>query len=140
MAAIVVDTSVVVKWYIPEQHHRQARTLRDDYLDGQFDLVAPALMPFEAINALKYSGHYDGERLEEAANALPKYGIDLVLFDETGPVAEIADDLDITVYDASYVALARKLDTKAYTADGTLLDGLDSDYRESVDHVRTYPA
>jgi predicted nucleic acid-binding protein len=30
MADVVVDTSTVVKWYIPEQHHEQARALRDD--------------------------------------------------------------------------------------------------------------
>jgi len=138
MAAIVVDTSVVVKWYIPEQHHENARALRDEYLDGAFDLVAPALMPFEAINALKYSGHYDGERLEEAALSLSEYGIDLVPFPETGAAAAIASDLDITVYDAAYVALARKLDTKAYTADGNLLEDLDGEYSAFAEHIRTY--
>ena len=70
MAEIVVDTSVVVKWYIPEQHHEQARALRDAYLDGAFDQVTPALMPFEAVNALKYSGYYDEERLEDASKSL----------------------------------------------------------------------
>lgn len=135
MTELVVDTSVVVKWYIPERHHEQARALRDDYLDGTVDLVAPALMPFEAINALKYSGHYDGVRLEDAARSLPEYGITLVPFTETGSVADIATTLDITVYDAAYVALAREFDTTAYTADETLLDG---EHGEHVEHIRTY--
>jgi len=138
MAEVVVDTSVVVKWYIPEQHHEQARALRDAYLDGTSDLVAPALMPFEAINALKYSGYYDGERLEDASKSLSEYGIDLVSFDDAGPVAEIADTLGITIYDAAYVALARKLDTNVYTADGNLLDDLDDDYSEVAKHIKTY--
>lgn len=138
MAEIVVDASVVVKWYIPEQHHEQARALRDAYLDGSFDVVAPALMPFEVINALKYSGHYEGNRLEEASNSLPEYGIDLVPFNNTGPVAAIATDLEISIYDASYIALAQTLDTTAYTADGSLLADLDGDYRELAQHIRTY--
>jgi predicted nucleic acid-binding protein len=138
MSEIIVDTSVIVKWYIPEQHHEQARALRDAYLDGKFDLVAPALMPFEAVNALKYSGHYEGERLEEASKSLPEYGIDLVPFNKTGPIAEIANNLDITIYDAAYIALAQKLDTKAYTADGNLLDDLEGDYSELAEHIRTY--
>ena len=138
MSELVVDASVVVKWYIPEQHHERARALRDAYLDGKFDLVAPALMPFEAVNALKYSGHYEGERLEEASKSLPEYGIDLVPFNKTGPIAEIANNLDITIYDAAYIALAQKLDTKAYTADGNLLDNLKGDYSESAQHIRTY--
>ncbi|PSQ21145.1 hypothetical protein BRD04_07095 [Halobacteriales archaeon QS_9_67_17] len=138
MSDLVVDTSVVVKWYIPEQHHEQARALRDAYLDGTFDLVAPALMPFEAVNALKYSGHYDGDRLEDASKSLSEYGIELVPFGETGPVAEIASELDITVYDAAYVALARDRDTKVYTADGRLLGDLAGDYSELAEHIRTY--
>ena len=138
MAEIVVDTSVVVKWYIPEQHHEQARALRDEYLDGKFDLVAPALMPFEAINALKYSGHYEGNRLEEASKSLPEYGIELVPFNNTGPVSKIANELDITIYDAAYIALAQKLETKAYTADGKLLNDLDGEYSEFSAHIRTY--
>ena len=138
MSEFVVDTSVVVKWYIPERHHEQARALRDAYLDGTCDLVAPALMPFEAINALKYSGHYDGARLEAAAKSVPEYGIELVPFTETGPVAAVATELDITVYDAAYVALARTRDTNAYTADGKLLDDLDGDDSELVDHIRAY--
>ena len=138
MSEIVVDTSVVVKWYIPEQHHEQARALRDAYLDGEFDLVAPALMPFEAVNALKYSGHYEGERLEEASKSLAEYGIDLVSFNKTGSVTEIANDLDITVYDAAYIALAQNHDTKAYTADGNLLDNLKGDYSELAEHIGMY--
>lgn len=55
---------------IPEQHHEQARALRNDFLNGKHDLCAPALMPFEVVNALNYSGHYDGERLHEAAHSL----------------------------------------------------------------------
>lgn len=139
MTPIVVDTSVIVKWYIPEQHHKQARALRDDYLDGKFDVIAPDLMPFEAINALKYSGHYDGTRLENAAQSLSEYGIELVSFRDVGAVAEVATELDITIYDAAYIALAHNLDSTVYTADGNLLDDLEGDYREVAEHIQTYP-
>ncbi|MFB6308615.1 MAG: type II toxin-antitoxin system VapC family toxin [Haloarculaceae archaeon] len=136
MAEIVVDTSVIVKWYIPERHHEPARSLRDAYLDGSRDLVAPALMPFEAINALKYSGHYDGDRLAEAARSLSEYGIDLVSFGDIDGVAEIATELDVTIYDAAYVALARQLGTTAYTADENLIDDLGDD--TALAHIRNY--
>ena len=139
MADVVIDTSTVVKWYIPEQHHEQARALRDDFLNGKHDLCAPALMPFEAVNALNYSGHYDGERLHEAANSLDNYGIELVLFGSVGPIAEITNTVDITAYDAAYVALAVERDATAYTADGNLLQDLDgSEYEDTVAHIQTY--
>lgn len=139
MADVVVDTSTVVKWYIPEQHHEQARALRDDFLNGKYDLCAPALMPFEAVNALNYSGHYDGERLHEAANSLDNYGIELVSFGSVGPIAKITNTVDITAYDAAYVALAVERDATVYTADGNLLQDLDeSEYEDTVAHIQTY--
>jgi len=95
-------------------------------------------MPFEAVNALEYSGHYDGARLEEASRSLAEYGIDLVQFSNTGPVAEIATTLDITSYDAAYIALAQALDTTVYTADEALLDDLEGDCSEVVAHISAY--
>lgn len=139
MAEIVVDTSTVVKWYIPEQHHEQARALRDDFLNGKHDLCAPALMPFEAVNALNYSGHYDGERLVEAADSLGEYGIELVPFRSVGPIAEVTNSVGITAYDAAYVALAIERSAIAYTADSNLLSDLEgSEYEDAVAHIQTY--
>ena len=139
MADVVVDTSTAVKWYIPEQHHEQARALRDDFLNGKHDLCAPALMPFEAVNALNYSGYYDAERLHEAAHSLDNYGIELVSFGSVDPIAEIVSTVDITAYDAAYVALAVERDGTAYTADGTLLQDLEgSEYEDAVAHIQTY--
>lgn len=139
MTDVVVDASVVVKWYIPERDHEAARALRDAYLDGQVDLVAPTLMPFEAVNALKYSGHYDGNRLEEAAESLSRYGIELVPFEEAGDVAGLATERQITVYDAAYLALAAQLDTTAYTADEILLAELEAEASPLLAHVSTFP-
>lgn len=139
MADLVIDTSIVVKWFIPEQYHEPARALRDDFLNGKHDLCAPALMPFEAVNALNYSGHYGGERLHEAATSLDNYGIELVSFGSVGPIAEITNIVDITAYDAAYVALAVERDATAYTADGNLLQDLDgSEYEDTVDHIQAY--
>lgn len=139
MADVVVDTSTVVKWYIPEEHHERARALRDDFLNGVHDLSAPALMPFEAVNALHYSGHFDGERLVEAADSLGKYAIECVPFRSVGAIAEITTAVDITAYDAAYVALAIEREATAYTADSNLLTDLEgTEYEDTVAHVKTY--
>ena len=96
-------------------------------------------MPFEAVNALTYSGHYDGERLREAATSLDNYGIELVSFGSVGPIAEITNTVGITAYDAAYVALAVERDATAYTADGDLVQDLDgSEYESTVAHIQTY--
>lgn len=139
MADIVVDASVVVKWYIPERDHEPARQLRDDYLNGRHDLLAPALLPFEVGNALKYSGHYSGERLRDASTTLTEYGITLVPYRNAGPLTDVAVDLDITFYDAAYLALAHTSDSTVYTADSRLLDAVEeSDYSNVPSHIRDY--
>lgn len=139
MANVVVDASVVAKWYIPERDHERARDLRDDYLNGSHDLHAPSLLPFEVVNALKYGGEYEDERLVEAAVSLAEYGISLVPYRDAGPVARTALDLDITISDASYLALADSNGWTVYTADSKLLDRVaDTAYDDLATHIRGY--
>lgn len=139
MADPVVDASVVTKWYIPERDHEPARLLRDGYLSGDYDLLAPSLLPFEVVNALMFSGHYDGDALQEASGSLTDYGLSLLPYRELGPVAEIANDLDLTVYDAAYVALADTRGSIVYTADSRLLDDLEgSEYADLAAHIRSF--
>ena len=141
MTAVVVDASVVAKWFIPERDHEAARALRDDYLAGDRSLLAPALLPYEVVNALHYSGQYAGDRLVAAAVTLPDYGIDLRSFRDGGDIAAMATAADVTVYDAAYLALGRARDATVYTADERLLDRLeDTEYDGLAAHIRTYGA
>lgn len=108
-------------------------------LNGRHDLLAPALLPFEVINGLKYSGHYEGDRLIEVSATLPEYGIELIPYREAGPVTEIAVDLDFTLYDASYLAVAHTNGATVYTADSRLLDTTEgSSYSDRCSHIREY--
>ena len=139
MTSVVVDASVVAKWFIPEQDHEAARALRDDYLAGDRSLLAPELLPYEVINALHYSGHYAGDRLVEAAATLPEYGIDLRPFRDGGDIATMAAAAAVTVYDAAYLALGRASDATVYTADDRLLERLDDTESDGLAaHIRTY--
>ncbi|MEM1631272.1 MAG: type II toxin-antitoxin system VapC family toxin [Ignisphaera sp.] len=118
----VVDASVVVKWFVEEEHSRESRLLRDAYAAGLVDLSAPAILPFEVVNALKYSGAFSEEELKEVAKILADLQISLHSFEEVADRAvEIAVRKGLTIYDASYVALALQLGAPLYTADGKLL-------------------
>lgn len=120
---IVVDASVVVKWFVEEEYSGEARGLRDAYTDNLLDLAAPSILPYEVLNALKYSGAFGEDELKEVAEILGDY--QLALHQLSGELAKRAVELafrkGITVYDASYVALADTLDTVLYTADERLL-------------------
>jgi len=136
---LVVDASVVVKWYIPERDHAAALTIRDEYLDGVVDLHAPSLLHFEVLNALRYSGAYGNESLAAAARSLADYGIEQHPLADVGPVADVATELDTTIYDASYVGLSSTLDATAYTADEALLTAASgTTFDERVAHVSDY--
>lgn len=136
---LVVDASVVVKWYVPERDHAAALTLRDDYLDGDVDLFAPSLLPFEVVNALRYSGNYEGDSLTAAAESLADYGIELQSFAGSGDIAATANELDIAIYDASYLALAAEVDGLVYTADEPLLSAVaDTGFSDRAVHISDY--
>lgn len=130
MEKLVGDASVIVKWFIEEEYTNEALRLRDMHVNGEIMLAAPELLPFEVLNALKYSGLFEKEELKSAAISLSNYRIELhtlkgVLAEKT---VEIAIDENITIYDASYVALATILKTKMFTADEKLVEKLAQKY------------
>jgi predicted nucleic acid-binding protein len=66
---LVVDASVVIKWYVEEAYSVQALKIFEDYSDGKLDLLSVQLMPFEVLNALQYNlsmGVRDIERAGES--------------------------------------------------------------------------
>jgi len=62
---IVVDASVVAKWFLEEEYSGKALQLRDDYARGLLTVAAPSLLEYEVLNALKYSGAYSARELKE---------------------------------------------------------------------------
>ncbi len=133
--SIIVDASVVVKWFVIEKYSEEARRLKEAYASGLVDLAAPSLLPYEVINALKYSGAFGEEELKGIAEILEDYQI--TLYELVGNVVykaiELAMRRGITIYDAAYVALAYTLDTTLYTADERLLKKIGD--RRRVKHI-----
>jgi len=120
---LVVDASVVVKWFLTgEEDTNQAFLVRDDFVAGDVVLHAPAELPYEVLNALRYSALCPEERCLQAQVVLEGYG--LTYHPLEGGVARraihIAYGDDLSVYDASYLALARELGIPLITADRQL--------------------
>ena len=133
LAAIVVDASVVVKWFNVEEYSENAERLKDKHVKAQVTLVSPALMVFEVLNALRYNPELGASDVKEALGDL--LGIQIKLY----PVEEwmsqaimLAYDYGLTIYDASYIALANHLNCLLYTADSELLKKVKSD---NIKHV-----
>ena len=48
----VLDSSVALKWVLPEPDSAKAKQLRDDYVNGTHELIAPNIFYVEAAHAL----------------------------------------------------------------------------------------
>ena len=120
---LVIDASVVIKWFVEEEYSYEARLLKNAYANGIVDIAVPSIMKYEVLNALKYSGGFGEDELKEIAIVLDRF--QFTIYDIEGEYSfrtiEIAMRKGITIYDAAYVALAQILNTVMYTADKRLI-------------------
>ena len=128
----VVDASVVAKWFIEERGTPKALEVQRQFVSGELNLHAPILMPYEVLNALKYSRLFKKTELRELATALMYYRFKLEAPDKRMLVitASIASETGFTIYDAAYLALATTFEWALYTSDAELARAakkLDSD-------------
>lgn len=123
---VVVDASVVAKWFVQESFTEKALSLRDDYLEGKINIACPDLLGYEVINALRYKPSFGEQDLRQVASALEKYNFlsYSILGNSLSQLTiEFALKFGLTIYDASYVALADYLDDSIlYTADTRLAE------------------
>ena len=116
---MIVDASVVVKWFTTETLHEEARAL----LTQTEPLLAPDILPVEFANAMwaKARRHeIDAAEAERAIAAVSGRGLPELR--ASAPVMlrafELARMLDHPVYDCVYLALADTLQMSLVTADG----------------------
>jgi len=116
---IVLDSSVVVKWFSKEEKSDEALKLMDLYTESSVELSASELLFCEVANALRYKPDYDVKRFEEAVSQLFNLHMTVTPLTEEllGRAGDIAYDADITLYDALPVALAEHRKTVCMTAD-----------------------
>jgi len=123
---VVIDASVLIKFYVPEVLSDKASYLLDTVKEGEFSLLAPGLIFSEAGNILwkKYRlKELTRSEVDEITDAI----ILLPVWAESSksllPLAVgIAMTYGITVNDAMYVTLARIRETRMITADRKLFE------------------
>lgn len=137
MQKIVIDASIVTKWFISEEYSDIAIKIRDCFVEGKLDLLAPDLLSYEVVNALKYSKLFPVTDLKDAVAALDNYGITLIPFkgEFAQKATEIAVKYDITIYDAAYIGLAVFLDIHVYSADKKLISKVSKDFKEDISFI-----
>ena len=127
MEFIVLDASVVLKWYLKEKGSSAAEIWRKKHLSGEVKICAPTLLYFEIVNALgtKRITAKVARAHIEALLALDISFYDSSVLDIKYWVSLIKE-LGISGYDASYITLAKGLSCSFVTADQKLFEKIKS--------------
>jgi len=122
----IIDASVVIKWFVEEQDSVKAISLRDEHVQGKTVLIAPDLLIYEVTNVLMISKIFTPAEIKRSLQDLYELEIDLIApsIDIILTATELAIDKRISIYDASYIALAKELDVRFITADEKLAAAL----------------
>jgi predicted nucleic acid-binding protein len=136
MSDIVVDSSVVAKWILPEADSIQARRLITEVPMKGERLFVLDLALTEAANAIWKRYHQRIITAEESRQLLSRLlQIPVHVQFSTHLLAsalEIATRYDRTIYDALFVALARDLRLLGVTADEPLWRAVNADFPDIV--------
>jgi len=134
METIVIDTSVLIKWFIKEIKRESALEIRDSYLKGEINLIAPDLILYEFLNALKYIKQHNEEEMKTIFETIMNYDINLCHINKelAEESIKIAKNSELTNYDSSYLALAKLKEGKLITADENLIRNSPKVYKKYV--------
>jgi predicted nucleic acid-binding protein len=140
MAKLVIDSSVVVEWFVLEPNSAEAHRIRTSYQTGALALLAPDLLSIELGNVLWKKHLFQGLALADAEQYLtgfPKFNIPLVssigLLDDA---FRLAVSHRRSVYDALYVELSVRENCQFVTADKKLVNALGSAFPNIVSLAR----
>jgi predicted nucleic acid-binding protein len=124
----VLDSSVALKWALPESDSAKAILLRDEYIGGIHELVAPDIFPSEVANGLATAERQQRIRTGEAAIFLNDLLRAAPALHPSAPLLiramEIAISTKTAVYDGIYVALAEAEACELVTGDNQLARNL----------------
>lgn len=115
---LIVDSSVIVKWLnqTKEENLEQADKIINEAITGKVKLFTPELAKYEIGNALIKKGITPAE---VASLFTILYALPITFVAESSEIAKdtfsLAYKLNITYYDASFLALAKQYDATLVT-------------------------
>lgn len=126
----VLDSSVVVRWYLDQVGYEHAREILADFLAGRTRLITPRFARVEVAEVLRREGFRRGvltlEELMQGSRALDDLGVDLRpgTADELEIATRLAASYQQTVADAVFVGLALVTGYPLLTADKRLVNAV----------------
>jgi|SRR3989344_4665007 len=140
MLNYIVDTSVVVKWFDQEreQHVERALNLFKQMMTGTIRVCSVDLLYYELANALIKGKRRPAKIVYQHLEDLEKLPLRIVAYSMTlmRNALEMAEQYNLTVYDAIFVATA-KLENGILVTDNPKHQGRDS--KINVMAIKDYP-
>lgn len=126
MKNVVIDASVIAKWFLSQEEKNLniALKIRQDFLSQVISISLPILAFYEVNNLLKtacQSLKIDPGQAKVAYDGFLELAFTIYTSGELFQATlEKAQEVDISSYDAAYLALAEALKSPFYTADEKL--------------------
>lgn len=132
MKRIVIDASVVLKWYLDDEDNgRSALSLLERYVSQELDILAPSLLGYEVMNGLaiaKKRGRIGEDKLKMAVQGFMDLEISQKHISSFYPkVIHFYNIYNLSAHDASYLALADEESIPLITADERLYNTVKKD-------------
>lgn len=125
MTGIVLDASVVGKWFLADEDDTdRALGLRARLIDGDLEGFAPPHLPLEIAGALVRGvrrGRFPADAVGPALAALESFNLEIAdLHGLAQSAAEVGLAIGVHPYDAAYLVVARLHGVPLVTADQAL--------------------
>lgn len=120
---MIVDASVVLRGFFPdEEGHARAQALIRAYAQGEIELHAPTLLPYEVTNAVLQAIRRDRISPEKGREILTAFeGLGIPTADVSWQqTLELARTYGQSAYDGACLALAEESESKLVTGDRRL--------------------
>ena len=129
--AVIVDTSIAIKWVLRENDSKTAFDMLTDWNARGVMLLVPILLAYEAANVLYRSARRGEITFERAKEAFAEILLAGLKFDFSSNLAfsmraiELAGQYNLpAAYDAHYLALAEREGCELWTADTRLWNNI----------------
>ena len=120
---IILDSSVVLKWFVGEEHEEDANLYLTRHQTGKELIVGPPLLPLEVIQVLGRKKKQFASVADSALLLLLGLGIQIhpPTSGDYQRIVQLVTRLSLDSYDACYVTLAERLGCTFVTADRDLV-------------------
>lgn len=127
---IVVDSSVAIKWFVPQPNSTKAREILSAYQDGGLLLLAPDLIYAEVGNIIWKLHRFQGVSEVDAEAILNTFQSIAFVITLSASLLDDAYRLAVahqrTVYDSLYIALSLRRQCQFVSADEKLVNSVNS--------------